>query len=168
MAGDASKSERVALALGSNLGDRLAVLRAAVAALGSIVAVERASAIYETPPAYVTDQPAFLNAVIIGTTRLEPLKLLRVLKQTEVKLGRKESYQNGPRLIDIDIIFYGEKKLTFSDLRIPHPRLAEREFVLRPLADIASEWKHPVTGQTVEAMLAILPQKTARRLEESL
>lgn len=162
------QSEIVALALGSNLGDRLAALRAAVEALAPHLAVERKSAIYETPPAYVADQPAYLNAVITGTTKLEPLHLLQTLKQIETSLGRKESFRYGPRLIDIDILFYGERQLITPQLTVPHPRLSEREFVLRPLADIAGDWRHSLSGMTVDAMLAALPQQTAQRTGDRL
>lgn len=160
--------ETVALALGSNLGDRLDALRAAKAALAPFFAIDAASAIYETPPAYVADQPAFLNAVLTGTTRLAPPDLLHVLKRVESELGRKESFRYGPRRIDIDIVFYGERCLRTPELIVPHPRLAEREFVLRPLADIAGGWRHPGTGPTVETMLAALSKHTARRIEDRL
>jgi 2-amino-4-hydroxy-6-hydroxymethyldihydropteridine diphosphokinase len=160
--------ETVALALGSNLGDRLAALRAAVEALGEFFTAKDKSAIYETPPAYVADQPAFLNAALIGTTKMEPLALLYALKQSEIRLGRKESFRNGPRLIDIDIIFYGERRVATPELTLPHPRLMEREFVLRPLADIAGDWRHPVTGLTIDAMLAALSASAARRIGDIL
>jgi len=168
MAAMGTHVEDIALALGSNLGDRLAMLRAAVAALTPFVTVQKKSAIYETPPAYVTDQPAFLNAVLLGTTGLEPLALLRALKQTEIELGREPSFRNGPRLIDIDILFFGERNVETPELVVPHPRLAEREFALRPLADVAPDWRHPVTGLTVQTMLVALPEQTARRTEDAL
>jgi 2-amino-4-hydroxy-6-hydroxymethyldihydropteridine diphosphokinase len=162
-----TKPDIVALALGSNLGDRLGALRAAMAALRDHFQVGAASAVYETPPAYVADQPAYLNAALIGTTRLSPSDLLRVAKQKEIELGRKKSIRFGPRLIDIDIVFYGNRRVAAPGLALPHPRLAEREFVLRPLADIAGGWTHPETGLTVEAMLAALPN-LARRVEDRL
>ena len=163
-----NNAELIALALGSNLGDRMKSLRAAVSAVSTYFTIAATSAVYETPPAYVVEQPAFLNAVIVGTTYYPPLDLLRYLKENERHLGRKTSFRNGPRLIDIDIVFYGERRMETSELQLPHPRLAEREFVLRPLADVAPDWRHPVTGQTVSAMLEALPETTAKRIVENL
>jgi 2-amino-4-hydroxy-6-hydroxymethyldihydropteridine diphosphokinase len=156
-----SKSEKVALALGSNLGDRLDALRKAMAALAPYMKVTATSAVYETAPAYVIEQPSFLNAAVMGETRLEPHALLGALKQLEKQLGRKTRFRNGPREIDIDILFQDARVLATPELTLPHPLLAERDFVLRPLADIAPEWKHPKNGLTVREMLARLPQTTA-------
>jgi 2-amino-4-hydroxy-6-hydroxymethyldihydropteridine diphosphokinase len=147
----------IALALGSNMGDRLALLRAAVGALAASVTITKVSPIYETAPIYATDQPAFLNGVVLGETLQEPLELLRTLKELEIKLGREPSFRYGPRLIDIDILFYGNRILALPELTLPHPRMAEREFVLRPLADIAPDWEHPHTGLSVVEMLARVP-----------
>lgn len=143
----------VALALGSNIGDRKAALRAAVEALAPAVVVIKQSPVYETAAAYVTDQPAFLNMALIGETKLGPVELLTVLKKLETEIGRTPSFRYGPRLLDIDILFYGDKVLALSDIGLPHPRMHEREFVLRPLADIAPDMRHPVSGQTVSEML---------------
>lgn len=167
MRNDTIKPEIVALALGSNLGDRLAALRAAINALGSHFLVQAQSPVYETPAAYVTDQPAFLNMAVLGATKLDPPDLLHFIKQQETEIGRKSSIRFGPRLIDIDIIFYGARISASPELTLPHPRLQEREFVLRPLADIAKDWAHPVTGLTVDAMLAPLTH-SARRIEEKI
>jgi 2-amino-4-hydroxy-6-hydroxymethyldihydropteridine diphosphokinase len=161
------KSEIVALALGSNLGDRAAALHMAMDTLRSDFEIRAQSPIYETPAAYITDQPAFLNMVLLGTTKLDPSGLLRFIKQKETDVGRKSSIRFGPRLIDIDIIFYGALVSISPELTVPHPRLAEREFVLRPLADLAKDWAHPVTGLTVDAMLAVLPH-AARRIGEKI
>ncbi|HNQ66552.1 MAG TPA: 2-amino-4-hydroxy-6-hydroxymethyldihydropteridine diphosphokinase [Smithella sp.] len=150
----------VALALGSNLGDRFASLRKAVEALASCVEISSASPVYETAPAYVTDQPAFLNAAVIGTTKLEPLPLLWALKNIERDVGRTPTFRYGPRVIDIDIIFYGDTILETPELILPHPRVFERDFVLKPLADIAPSWKHIKLGKTVTEMLAALPSNT--------
>ena len=168
MIGTDAKTETVALALGSNMGDRLAALRAAIAALAPFVTVEAVSGVYETPPVYVADQPAFLNAALLGATQLEPLTLLWALKHIEADLGRQPTFRYGPRLIDIDVVFHGERRVTMPELTLPHPRLAEREFVLRPLADVAGKWRHPETGMTVDAMLAKLHDSAARRLEDKL
>jgi 2-amino-4-hydroxy-6-hydroxymethyldihydropteridine diphosphokinase len=147
----------VTLALGSNQGDRLAALRAAKAALAGVVDITATSWIYETPPAYVTDQPPFLNAALVGMTRLTPDALLIKLKEIERDVGRTPTFHYGPRVIDLDIIFYSALVLDGPALTIPHPRMAERAFVLKPLADVASDWVHPVSGQSVSMLLAQLP-----------
>lgn len=149
----------VALAIGSNLGDRLAALKAAVVALRPFVAIDKISPVYETPAAYAADQPVYLNAVLVGTTMLEPLALLWTLKDLEIELGRTPTYRFGPRVIDIDIVLYGDTVLHVPELTIPHASMAERDFVLRPLADIAPDWRHAVTGLTVTEMVAVLPDE---------
>ena len=157
----------VAIGLGSNLGDRLGVLRAAVAELAPYVVVTALSPIYATPPAYVTDQPPFLNAALLGTTHLTPLALLWSLKEIERELGRQPSFHHGPRLIDLDLIFYGDMAVHAPEITLPHPRLAEREFVLRPLIHLAPDWRHPETGLTIAAMLEALPERTAVALADA-
>ena len=158
-----SKPEIIYLALGSNLGDRLANLKAAIAALASVVTVLAESPIYETPPWGVTDQPPFLNMVLKGETRLAPLALLEYLKQLETQLGRLPSIRYGPRLIDMDILFYDELVLNTPELTIPHPHLQERAFVLVPLADLAAELVHPVFGKTVRQFLAAMDTTGVKR-----
>jgi 2-amino-4-hydroxy-6-hydroxymethyldihydropteridine diphosphokinase len=149
---------QIALALGSNIGNRLEALRAAVKALPPYVEVTAISPVYETAPAYVIDQPAFLNAAVIGTTRLEPLTLLWTLKDIENNIGRLPTFRYGPRVIDIDILFYGEQIVDLPELKIPHNAVAEREFVLRPLNNIAPNLRYPGTEQTVAGMLSLLPE----------
>ncbi len=150
----------VYIALGSNLGDRAANLEAAIAALPPAVAVTRRSPVYETDPAYVTDQPAFLNMVLCGETELGPQDLLQHLKRIERDLGRTRGRRYGPRLIDLDIVFFGSRIVQSPGLVIPHPRLAERAFVLKPLADIAPALTHPGTGESVLDMLGRLDAGT--------
>jgi 2-amino-4-hydroxy-6-hydroxymethyldihydropteridine diphosphokinase len=153
----------VFLALGSNLGDRLANLKAAIAAISHVVTVLAESPVYETPPWGVTDQPAFLNMVIKGETHLAPLALLVHLKHLETQLGRLPSVRYGPRLIDMDILFYDELVLNTPELILPHPHLQERAFVLVPLADLAAEFVHPVFGKTVRQLLAAVDTTGVKR-----
>lgn len=149
-------SHKIGLALGSNVGDRLAMLRQAKAALQPYMTITAASPVYETLPSYVTDQPLYLNAVLLGETVLEPQALLYTVRDVELEAGRQPTYRYGPRVLDIDILFYDDRQLHTTELILPHPRLAERSFVLRPLAAIAPDWVHPVTGQTAAAMLETL------------
>jgi len=144
----------VYLALGTNLGNRLANLKAARAALTPQMTLKAKSHIYETPPWGYTEQDAFLNQVLQVETYLEPEPLLKHLKRLEVALGRVPSFENGPRLIDIDILFYDDLVLDTPELVIPHPRMHERAFVLVPLNDIASDLVHPEIKKTVRELLA--------------
>ena len=145
----------VYLALGTNLGDRLANLKQAITALTPQLEVKAKSQVYETPPWGFEDQPKFLNQVVKAQTYLDPLPLLKHLKRLEVALGREVSFPNGPRLIDIDILFYDDLVLDTPPLVIPHPRLHERGFVLLPLMDIAPDLVHPLTQQSVQEMATL-------------
>lgn len=145
----------VYLSLGTNLGDRAANLKQAITLLPPQMAVKERSNVYETPPWGYTEQDAFLNQVVKVTTYLEPEPLLKHLKRLEAALGRKETFRYGPRLIDIDILFYDDLVLDTPLLTVPHPHLHERGFVLLPMMDIAPDHVHPVTGKSVREMIAL-------------
>lgn len=142
----------VYLSLGTNLGDRAANLKQAVSSLPPQMTVKARSNVYETPPWGYTEQGPFLNQAIMATTYLEPELLLKHLKRLEVALGRETTFRYGPRLIDIDILFYDDLVLNTPLLTLPHPHLHERGFVLVPLMDIAPEFVHPLTGINVREM----------------
>jgi dihydropteroate synthase/2-amino-4-hydroxy-6-hydroxymethyldihydropteridine diphosphokinase len=142
----------VYLALGTNLGDRAANLYAALDALRTFATVEETAFLYETPPAYVVDQPAFLNTACRIRTALSPTELLRALKVIETQLGRQPSIRFGPRIIDLDILFYDDLVLAADDLAIPHSRLAERSFVLEPLCDLDPDLRHPQLDTSVRML----------------
>jgi len=146
------------LALGSNLGDRLSYLHEAVRELGDCIVVDQLSQVYETEPAYVTDQPPFLNMVLSGTTTLSPRELLVCLKALEARMGRTTGRRYGPRPIDVDIVLYGDQIVDEPDLQIPHIRMAERQFVLQPLSELAPDLRPPGMDQTIQALADSAPQ----------
>jgi 2-amino-4-hydroxy-6-hydroxymethyldihydropteridine diphosphokinase len=154
------------LSLGSNLNDRYANLQRAIAGLQAHFTVTAISPVYATEPWGDTDQPAFLNVCVAASTGIPPHDALRLIKALEADLGRQPSRKWGPRLIDIDILFYDKLVLTDTELTIPHPRIAERAFVLAPLADIIPDFRHPQTGETIEEMLDRLGTTGVERLFE--
>ncbi|MCE5309416.1 MAG: 2-amino-4-hydroxy-6-hydroxymethyldihydropteridine diphosphokinase [Acidobacteriales bacterium] len=154
----------VYLSLGANLGNRQQNLRAAIERLGPAgITVRRVSSIYETEPLDLVGQPMFLNLVVEAETALMPLQLLMRALRIERELGRKRTVPKGPRTIDIDIILYGSSVINAPELVVPHPRLAERRFVLEPLAELVPDLRHPVTRRTVREMLAAVTAQKVRR-----
>lgn len=143
----------VYIGLGTNKGDRLQNLCSARAALPPQVTILAQSSVYETEPWGYEDQECFLNQVVRAETRLAPQGLLTYLKEIEEKLGRKPTFRMGPRLIDLDILFYGDLVLDTEHLTIPHPRIPERAFVLVPLAEIAPHFVHPGLEKPISALV---------------
>lgn len=157
--------ETAYLSLGSNLGDRAANLRTAVAQLdvaGRLLAV---SSLYETQPVDIPDQPWFLNCVAAIATDKTPRELLRLALQVEAAMGRLRMTEKGPRKIDIDVVLFGNRVVNEPGLKIPHPAMHRRRFVLEPLVEIAPEARQPELGKTARELLAALPRgQIVRRL----
>jgi len=158
-------SETAYLSLGSNLGDRAANLREAVAQLGAAGRLLAVSSLYETQPVDVPDQPWFLNCVAAIATDKTPRELLRLALQVEAAMGRLRMTEKGPRKIDIDVVLFGDRVVDEPGLKIPHPAMHQRRFVLEPLVEIAPEASHPELGKTARQLLAELTGgQTVRRL----
>lgn len=151
------------LGLGSNIGNREQHLAAALAKLAAPdLRVLRVSSIYETEPVGFTAQRLFLNLVAEIETDLFPMQLLSRIAKIEQAAGRVRTVPNGPRTLDIDILFYGRVVIHSTKLEVPHPRIAERRFVLAPLAELAPDLRHPVTHQSIRAMLDAAPPQVVR------
>lgn len=150
----------VAIAIGSNLGDRAAHLAFALSSLSSLLQDVRVSRPIETEPEGVPGpQPPFLNAAVVGTTLLSPRALLDALLAIEQRGGRERPYRYAARTLDLDLVLYGDRVVHEDGLEVPHPRFRERRFVLAPLAEIAGDWRDPVTGSTISALLRSLPRR---------
>ncbi|MGH9747295.1 MAG: 2-amino-4-hydroxy-6-hydroxymethyldihydropteridine diphosphokinase [Candidatus Acidiferrales bacterium] len=152
----------VYLSLGSNIGDRAANIAQAIAALRARgVRVTQESSLYETEPVEFREQAWFLNSALEAVTELAPEQLMAVLLEIEREMGRQRGTPKGPRLIDMDILLYGSEVVRVPGLEIPHPRMAERRFVLVPLAEIAGEANHPVSLMTIAEMLEATADQSA-------
>ncbi len=148
-----SRLVRVAVALGSNVGDRRAHLEAAARRLGLLLREPRLSTFIETDPVGVGAQPTFLNAALAGLTSLRARALLDALLAIEREGGRERPFPGAPRTIDLDLVLYGAHCIDEPHLTVPHPRFRERRFVLEPLAEVAPDMVDPVTGRTVRELL---------------
>ena len=155
----------VYLSLGSNLGDREANLRAAIANLSELGKVVAVSSFYETEPVELTAQPWFLNCAIKFDTEKMPRQIMSGILNLEQSMGRQRKQQKGPRTIDIDILLFGSSIIELPSLTVPHRKLHERRFVLEPLAEIAADARHPVFKRTMRELRdALPPGQTVRKV----
>lgn len=147
------------IGLGSNLGSSLDNLGTAISLMRRFAVEVQPSPVYRTSPQGFRNQPTFYNSVCRISTRLTPFQLMGQLLEIEAVVGRRRTFRNAPRILDLDILLYNRLVIESPPLVLPHPRIAERLFVLRPLADIAPQLKHPVSGLTVGEMLWALPSQ---------
>ncbi len=157
-------ADQIFIALGTNIGSRESNLNNALSALEkeNIFHIQTTSHIYETEPWGYLEQDSFLNMVIQGSSLYPPTELLEKLKSLEVQLGRSPTFHYGPRLIDLDILFYGNQVVETPILKIPHPEMQNRDFVLYPLCEIAPNFIHPEFQQPVTDMLKALPKSNIK------
>lgn len=158
---------RALIGLGSNQGDRIAFLGEALGELRKLGFVDQFSRVYETEPIGFLQQPDFLNAACSLKTDLGPQALLRELKRIERQIGRVSTFPNGPRAIDLDLLLYDDVVIDAPELQVPHPRLAERAFVLVPLMDIAPDAVEPTSGLTVASLWSMLDSEEGVRPYEA-
>jgi 2-amino-4-hydroxy-6-hydroxymethyldihydropteridine diphosphokinase len=156
---------RIILGLGSNMGDREGHLRDAVNSLQQRqITVRRSASLYLTEPRDYTDQPWFINTVAEVDTDRDPLELLKYCLLIEREAGRIRDHSRGPRPIDLDILFYGDLQIQAANLTVPHPRYADRRFVLAPLAELAPDFRDPISGVTIQQLLERCPDSGEVRL----
>lgn len=150
-------NNKIYISLGTNIGNRQQNLETALHEIAAFSTITKKSSIYETEPVGYKPQPDFLNMVIEIDSELTPSELIIKLCEIEHKMGRVKEIQNGPRIIDLDILLYNDSVINHPDLIVPHPRLVERQFILRPLLEIAPNIIHPILNQDIETLSKILP-----------
>jgi 2-amino-4-hydroxy-6-hydroxymethyldihydropteridine diphosphokinase len=158
----------VFLALGSNIENRKQHIEKAIVLLREKINDITVASLYETKPRYFENQNNFLNTVLSGFTELEPQELLQFTKTVQKKVGRVERFRNGPREIDIDILFYDNVVYKDEELEIPHPRLQERDFVLQPFSDLNPDFSHPVLKKTIRELLDSLPEEQRSIIQNTI
>ena len=157
----------VILGLGSNMGDPVANIRRALRAINDQIGPVRAvSSAYKTEPIGFTDQPDFVNAVVILETEFQPDEVLRAAQAIETRLGRKRTIRWGPRVIDIDVLFYDDRSIELPEILIPHPRIGERLFVLAPLAEVAPDWPIRGIGKAKDAAASLTGKQRCERMPD--
>ncbi len=158
------QAQRAYISAGSNLGDRKAHIESALVSLREGCVVKQVSSYFETEPVGYLDQPWFLNIAAEIETSLRPLELLNLCRKIEESGGRTRTFSNAPRTLDLDILLFDALVMNTESLTIPHPRLAERRFVLEPLVQIAPDFIHPVLKKSIRALLDKCPDRSIVRL----
>lgn len=155
---------RAVVGLGANVGDPLAQLRAAIAAIGRLPATTLAavSSFYRSAPVGYVDQPDFINAAVVIETALEPAALLAALQAIEAAGGRRRSFANAPRPLDLDLLLYGDREIDEPGLKVPHPRLHERAFALAPLVELDPDAAIPGRGRAAQLLAGLIDQRVER------